>query len=217
MLVLVFHLILLLSCKYFACFICFFFQFAVLVSLSFVVILSSLCIYLMFVLQYHFSLFQIACHRFVSVVERLDSIKLFVRKIKACKGRDFTSLLKPFAYSAWILYYHQYMWFLAPDAIIIVFATVWAVVCVRRDPETFSRDLRIVTRSVHDFKKIVIYSEHRQKQIKFRYRIQLKLDVSFRFPLLLLHVLSALYSFSHWIWNIGNHCTQIFEILVQVF
>ena len=27
----------------------------------------------------------------------MDSIKLFVRKIKACKGRDFTSLLKPFA------------------------------------------------------------------------------------------------------------------------
>ena len=134
-----------------------FFQFAVLVSLSFVVILSSLCIYLIFVLQYHFSLFQIACHRFVSVVERLDSIKLFVRKIKACKGRDFTSLLKPFAYSAWILYYHQYMWFLAPNAIIMIFATVWAVACVRRDPETFSRDLRIVTRSVHDFKKIVIY------------------------------------------------------------
>ena len=79
----------------------------------------------------------------------------------------------------------------------MIFATVWAVVCVRRDPETFSRDLRIVTRSVHDFKKIVIYSEHRQKQIKFRYRIQLKLDVSFRFPLLLLHVLSALYSFPH--------------------
>ena len=55
-----------------------FFQFAVLLSLSFVVIFSSLCIYLIFVLQYRFSLFQIACHRFVSVVERLDSIKLFV-------------------------------------------------------------------------------------------------------------------------------------------
>ena len=99
----------------------------------------------------------------------IDSIKLFVRKIKACKGRDFTSLLKPFAYSAWILYYHQYMWFLAPDAIIMIFATVWAVTCVRRNPETFSRDLRIVTRSVHDCKKIVIYSKHRQKQIKFRH------------------------------------------------
>ena len=75
LLVLVFHLILLLSCKYFACFICFFFQFSVLLSLSFVVILFSLCIYLIFVLQYRFSLFQIACHRFVSVVERLDSAK----------------------------------------------------------------------------------------------------------------------------------------------
>ena len=70
-----------------------FLQFAVLLSLGFVVILSSLCIYLMFVLQYRFSLFQIACHLFVSIVERLDSIKLFVRKIKACKRRDFTSLL----------------------------------------------------------------------------------------------------------------------------
>ena len=79
----------------------------------------------------------------------------------------------------------------------MVFATVWAVACVRRDPETFSWDLRIVTWSVHGFKKIVIYSEHRQKQIKFRYRIQLKLDVSFRFPLLLLHVLSALYNFPY--------------------
>ena len=147
----------------------------------------------------------------------IDSIKLFVRKIKACKGRDFTSLLKPFAYSAWILYYNQYMWFLALDAIIMIFATVEAVTCVRRNPETSSTDLRIVARSVHDCKKIVIYSEHRQKQIKFRHRIHLKLDVSFRFPLLLLHVLSALYSFSHWIWNIGNHCMQIFEILVQVF
>ena len=43
-----------------------------------------------------------------------------------------------------------------------------------------------LTQSVHDFKKIAIYSEHRQTQIKFRYRIQLKLDVSFRFPILLL-------------------------------
>ena len=33
---------------------------------------------------------------------------------------------------------------------------------------------------------MVIYSEQRQKQIKFRFIIQLKLDVSFRFPLLLL-------------------------------
>ena len=171
----------------------------------------------MFVLQYRFSLFQIVCHRFVSVVERLDSIKLFVRKIKACNGRHFSSLLEPLGNNAWILYYHQYMWFLAPDAIIMIFATVWAVTCVRRNPETFSRDLRIVTRSVHDCKKIVIYSEHRQKKIKFRHRIQLKLDVSFRFPLLLLHVLSALYSFSHWIWNIGNHCTQIFEIWFKFF
>ena len=109
------------------------------------------------------------------------------------------------------------MWFLASDAIIMIFATVEAVTCVRRNPETSSTDLRIVARSVHDCKKIVIYSEHRQKQIKFRHRIHLKLDVSFRFPLLLLHVLSALYSFSHWIWNIGNHCMQIFAILVQVF
>ena len=147
-----------------------FFQFAVLLSLSFVVILSSLCIYLIFVLQYRFSLFQIACHRFVSVVERLDSIKLFVRKIKACKGRHFTSLLEPLANNAWILYYHQYMWFLAPDAIIMIVATVWAIACVRRNPDTFSRELRTVTRSIHDFKKTVIYSEHRQKQIKFRYR-----------------------------------------------
>ena len=89
------------------------------------------------------------------------------------------------------------MSFLAPDAIIMIFATVEAVTCVRRNPETSSTDLRIVARSVHDCKKIVIYSEHRQKQIKFRHRIHLKLDVSFRFPLLLLHVLSALYSFSH--------------------
>ena len=147
----------------------------------------------------------------------IDSIKLFVPKNKACKGRDFTSLLEPFTYSAWILYYHQYMWFLAPDAIIMIFATVWAVACVRRNRETFSRDWSIVTRSAHDCKKIVIYSEHRQKQIKFRYRIQLKLDVSFRFPLPLLHVLSALYSFPHWIWNIGIHCTQIFETLFHVF
>ena len=78
------------------------------------------------------------------------------------------------------------MWFLAPDAIIKIFATVWAIACVRGDPETFSRELRIVTRSVQDFKKNVIYSEQRQKQIKFRFIIQLKLDVSFRFPLLLL-------------------------------
>ena len=35
-----------------------FFQFAVLLSLSFVVILSSLCIYLIFVLQYRFSYFR---------------------------------------------------------------------------------------------------------------------------------------------------------------
>ena len=146
----------------------------------------------------------------------IDSIKLFLRKNKAFKGRDFTSLLEPFAYIAWILYYHQYMWFLAPDAIIMIFVTVWAVACVRRNRETFSRDWSIVTRSAHDCKKIVIYSEHRQKQIKFRYRIQLKLGVSFRFPLLLLHVLSALYSFPHWIWNIGIHCTQIFETLFQV-
>ena len=70
--VLVFHLILLLSCKYFVCFICFFHSVCRwLLSLSFVVIFSSLCIYLIFVLQYRFSLFQIACHRFVSVVERL--------------------------------------------------------------------------------------------------------------------------------------------------
>ena len=171
LLVLVFHLILLLSCKYFVCFICFFHSVCRwLLSLSFVVIFSSLCIYLIFVLQYRFSLFQITRHRFVSVVERLDSIKLFVRKIKACKGRDFTSLLKRFAYSAWILYYHQYMWFLAPDAIIMIVATVWAIASVRRNPDTFSRELRTVTRSIHDFKKTVIYSEHRQKQIKFRYR-----------------------------------------------
>ena len=168
--VLVFHLILLLSCKYFVCFICFFFSLPLIAIAQFLVTLSSLCVYLVFVLQYHFSLFQIACHRFVSVVERLDSIKLFFRKIKACKGRDFTSLLKPFAYSAWILYYHQYMWFLAPDAIIMIVATVWAVACVRRNPDTFSRELRTVTWSIHDFKKTVIYSEHRQKQIKFRYR-----------------------------------------------
>ena len=147
----------------------------------------------------------------------IDSIKLFLRKNKAFKGRDFTSLLEPFAYISWILYYNQYMWFLAPDAIIMIFATVWAVACVRRNRETFSRDWSIVTRSAHDWKKIVIYSEHRQKQIKFRYRIQLKLDVSFRFPLLLLHVLSALYSFPHWIWNIGIRCTQIFETLFHVF
>ena len=57
------------------CLFYFFFQFSVLLSLSFVVILFSLCIYLIFVLQYRFSLFQIACHRFVSVVERLDSAK----------------------------------------------------------------------------------------------------------------------------------------------
>ena len=76
LLVLVFHLILLLSCKYFVCFICFFHSVCRwLLSLSFVVILISLCIYLIFVLQYRFSLFQIACHRFVSVVERLDSAK----------------------------------------------------------------------------------------------------------------------------------------------
>ena len=86
-----------------------FLQFAVLLSLGFVVILSSPCSFLIFVFQYRFGLFQIAYNRFVSVVERLDSIKLFVRKIKACKRRDFTSLLEPFAYSAWILYYHQYM------------------------------------------------------------------------------------------------------------
>ena len=79
----------------------------------------------------------------------------------------------------------------------MVFATVWAVACVRRDPETFSWDLTVVSRSFHDFKKIVIYSENRQKQIKFQNRIKLKLDVSFRFPLLLLHVLSALYSFPY--------------------
>ena len=115
-----------------------------LLSLSFVVIFSSLCIYLIFVLQYPFSLFQIACHRFVSVVERLDSIKLFVRKIKACNGRHFSSLLEPLGNNAWILYYHQYMWFLAPDAIIMIVATVWAIACVRRDPETFSRDLRML-------------------------------------------------------------------------
>ena len=78
----------------------------------------------------------------------------------------------------------------------MIFATVEAVTCVRRNPETSSTDLRIVARSVHDCKKIVIYSEHRQKQIKFRHRIHLKLDVSFRFPLLLLHVLSALQFFS---------------------
>ena len=71
LLVLVFHLILLLSCKYFVCFICFFHSVCRwLLSLSFVVIFSSLCIYLIFVLQYRFSLFQIACHCFVSVVER---------------------------------------------------------------------------------------------------------------------------------------------------
>ena len=73
----------------------------------------------------------------------------------------------------------------------MIFATVWAVACVRRDPETFSRDFRIVTRSVHDFKKIVVYSEHRQKKIKYQYRIQFKLEVFFSFPLLLLRVLSA--------------------------
>ena len=50
-----------------------FLQFAVLLSLGFAVILSSLCIFLIFVFQYRFGLFQIACHRFVSVVERLDS------------------------------------------------------------------------------------------------------------------------------------------------
>ena len=145
LLVLVFHLILLLSCKYFVCFICFFHSVCRwLLSLSFVVIFSSLCIYLIFVLQYPFSLFQIACHRFVSVVERLDSIKLFVRKIKTCKGCHFTSLLEPLAYRAWILYYNQYMWFLASDAIITIVATVWAITCVRRDPETFSRDLRML-------------------------------------------------------------------------
>ena len=70
-----------------------FLQFAVLLSLSFVVISSSPGSFLIFVFQYRFGLFQIACNRFVSVVELLDSIKLFVRKIKACKRRDFTSLL----------------------------------------------------------------------------------------------------------------------------
>ena len=145
LLVLGFHLILLIVLQVFCLFYLLFFQFAVLLLLSFVVIFSSLCIYLIFVLQYPFSLFQIACHRFVSVVERLDSIKLFVRKIKACNGRHFSSLLEPLGNNAWILYYHQYMWFLAPDAIITIVATVWAVACVRRDPETFSRDLRIDT------------------------------------------------------------------------
>ena len=70
-----------------------FLQFAVLLSLGFVVILSSPCSFLIFVFQYRFGLFQIAYNRFVSVVEGLDSIKLFVRKIKECKRRDFTSLL----------------------------------------------------------------------------------------------------------------------------
>ena len=71
LLVLVFHLILLLSCKYFVCFICFFSSLPLIAIAQFLVTLSSLCVYLVFVLQYHFSLFQIACHRFVSVVERL--------------------------------------------------------------------------------------------------------------------------------------------------
>ena len=94
LLVLVFHLILLFSCKYFACLICFFSVCRIALAQFCSFFLPSLCIYLMFVLQYRFSLFQIVCHRFVSVVERLDSIKLFIRKIKACKGRVFTSLLK---------------------------------------------------------------------------------------------------------------------------
>ena len=52
------------------------------------------------------------------------------------------------------------------------------------------------------FKKIVIYSEHRGKQIKFRYRIQLKLDISFRFPLLLLFFrLSTVYLIEFKIWE----------------
>ena len=94
LLVLVFHLILLFSCKYFACFICFFSVCRIALAQFCSFFLPSLCIYLMFVLQFRFSLFQIVCHHFVSVVERLDSIKLFTRKIKACKGRVFTSLLK---------------------------------------------------------------------------------------------------------------------------
>ena len=36
----------------------------------------------------------------------------------------------------------------------MIFATVWTVACVRRDPEIFSRDLRIVTQSVYDFQKL---------------------------------------------------------------
>ena len=98
LLVLVFHLILLLSCKYFVCFICFFHSVCRwLLSLSFVVIFSSLCIYLIFVLQYRFSLFQIACHRFVSVVERLyiqQSCSFGrLRRAKAATSLPFLNLL----------------------------------------------------------------------------------------------------------------------------
>ena len=49
----------------------FFFSLPLIAIAQSLVTLSSLCVYLVFVLQYHFSLFQIACHRFVSVVERL--------------------------------------------------------------------------------------------------------------------------------------------------
>ena len=153
LLVLVFHLILLLSWRYFACFTCFFFSVCRIAIAHF----CSYFIFTLYLFNFCFAvpLYFVSNHMpslRLSWRKAIDSRKLFVRKIKACKGRDFTSFLEPFAYSAWILYYHQCMWFLAPNATITIFATVWAVACVRRDPETFSRDLRIVTRSVHDFK-----------------------------------------------------------------
>ena len=44
----------------------------------------------------------------------------------------------------------------------MIFATVGAVACVRGDPETFSWDLRIVTRSVLDLKKCNLFGTYRE-------------------------------------------------------
>ena len=70
-----------------------FLQFAILLSLGFVVILSSLCIFLIFVFQYRFGLFQITCHRFVSIVERLDSINCSFGRLQRANAAISLSFL----------------------------------------------------------------------------------------------------------------------------
>ena len=55
----------------------------------------------------------------------------------------------------------------------MIFSTVWAVACVRKDPDIFSRDLRIVTQSVYDFQKFLcVWNIDRNRSFDIEYKFK---------------------------------------------